>query len=124
MKHTPGPWPELLEALQKLSGIIESIRSDETSLSATEEISELSERDRVSRINFYRHEIAKAAEQIDDALESSFAAIAKATAEPTPDAFIQPIEDWKYDVANGDTQLGYDDWVRHNIESHSKPASK
>jgi hypothetical protein len=29
-----------------------------------------------------------------------------------------PMEDWKYDVANGDTKLGYIDWVLHNIESH------
>ena len=27
-------------------------------------------------------------------------------------------EDWKNDVASGDTQLGYFDWVIHNIESH------
>ena len=29
-----------------------------------------------------------------------------------------PREDWKNDVAAGDTQLGYFDWVIHNIESH------
>jgi hypothetical protein len=29
-------------------------------------------------------------------------------------------EDWRYDVANGDTNLGYADWVSHNIESHEK----
>lgn len=29
-----------------------------------------------------------------------------------------PKEDWQYDVANGDTRLGYEDWVRHNVESH------
>jgi hypothetical protein len=29
-----------------------------------------------------------------------------------------PMSDWKYDVANGDTKLGYEDWVLHNIESH------
>jgi hypothetical protein len=29
-----------------------------------------------------------------------------------------PISDWRYDVANGDTKLGYIDWVLHNIESH------
>ena len=26
--------------------------------------------------------------------------------------------DWRADVANKDTQLGYFDWVIHNIESH------
>ena len=26
-------------------------------------------------------------------------------------------EDWKYEVGNGDTQLGYYDWVIHNLES-------
>lgn len=26
--------------------------------------------------------------------------------------------DWGYDVANGDTNLGYHAWVEHNIESH------
>jgi hypothetical protein len=28
-----------------------------------------------------------------------------------------PREDWKYDVVNGDTILGYWDWVIHNLES-------
>ena len=28
-----------------------------------------------------------------------------------------PIEDWRYDVANGDTKLGYAEWVKHNKES-------
>jgi hypothetical protein len=31
-----------------------------------------------------------------------------------------PLADWKYDVANGDTKLGYADWVLHNIESHEE----
>ena len=29
-----------------------------------------------------------------------------------------PKADWRYDVANGDTVLGYEDWVRHIVESH------
>ena len=33
---------------------------------------------------------------------------------------IYPIEDWRYDVANGDTKLGYKDWVNHNVESHKE----
>jgi hypothetical protein len=28
-----------------------------------------------------------------------------------------PMEDWQYDVANGDTKLGYADWVLHNVEA-------
>ena len=28
-----------------------------------------------------------------------------------------PIQDWKYDVASDDTKLGYEDWVKHNVES-------
>jgi len=28
-----------------------------------------------------------------------------------------PLEDWKYQVANGDTILGYVDWVCHQVES-------
>lgn len=71
--------PDLLAELQKLTGILESILSDQTSLSATDGISELPERDRVSRISFYKREIVKAAEQIDTAMESAQAAIAKAT---------------------------------------------
>jgi len=27
-----------------------------------------------------------------------------------------PVSDWQYDVANGDTKLGYVDWVMHNKE--------
>ena len=26
-------------------------------------------------------------------------------------------EDWKYEVANEDTQLGYGEWVEHRIEA-------
>jgi len=28
-----------------------------------------------------------------------------------------PIEDWKYEVANGDTVLGYEDWLKHQEEA-------
>ena len=28
-----------------------------------------------------------------------------------------PVEDWQYGVRNGDTRLGYDDWVAHNLET-------
>lgn len=28
-----------------------------------------------------------------------------------------PTEDWTYDVANGDTTLGYEDWLAHQVES-------
>ena len=31
---------------------------------------------------------------------------------------LYPIEDWKYDVDNGDTKLGYEEWVEHNVMSH------
>jgi hypothetical protein len=31
-----------------------------------------------------------------------------------------PYEDWQYDVANGDTKLGYAEWVEHNVESHKE----
>lgn len=34
------------------------------------------------------------------------------------DLDLYPISDWKYDVANGDTRLGYTEWVEHNKESH------
>ena len=27
-----------------------------------------------------------------------------------------PVTGWQYDVANGDTHLGYRDWVEHNKE--------
>lgn len=30
-----------------------------------------------------------------------------------------PEDDWKYEVANGDTRLGYADWVSHKLESDS-----
>jgi hypothetical protein len=26
------------------------------------------------------------------------------------------LEDWQYEVANGDTRLGYDEWRQHRIE--------
>lgn len=28
-----------------------------------------------------------------------------------------PIADWKYEVANGDTYLGYQEWVAHRCEA-------
>lgn len=28
-----------------------------------------------------------------------------------------PVEDWQYEVANGDTRLGYWDWVLNKIEN-------
>lgn len=27
-----------------------------------------------------------------------------------------PVEDWQYEVANGDTRLGYDEWVASRKE--------
>lgn len=28
-----------------------------------------------------------------------------------------PVEDWKYEVANDDTRLGYLDWVKHQRDA-------
>lgn len=28
-----------------------------------------------------------------------------------------PISDWQYEVANGDTRLGYADWLNHKLEA-------
>lgn len=28
-----------------------------------------------------------------------------------------PVEDWTYEIANGDTRLGYDVWLEHKVES-------
>jgi hypothetical protein len=30
------------------------------------------------------------------------------------------ISDWQYEVRNGDTQLGYKDWVLHQLESNGQ----
>jgi hypothetical protein len=30
-----------------------------------------------------------------------------------------PIEDWKYEVANDDTVLGYEEWREHKTEEFS-----
>jgi hypothetical protein len=29
-----------------------------------------------------------------------------------------PVEDWQYEVANGDTRLGYWDWVNNMLDIH------
>jgi hypothetical protein len=29
------------------------------------------------------------------------------------------IEDWQYDVANGDTKLGYKEWLKHQLDALS-----
>ena len=34
-----------------------------------------------------------------------------------------PKSDWQYDVVNGDTKLGYWDWVAHNVESEAHDLS-
>lgn len=34
-----------------------------------------------------------------------------------------PKADWKYEVANGDTLLGYEEWVRHRKEAEAPPAN-
>ena len=31
-----------------------------------------------------------------------------------------PVADWKYEIANGDTRLGYWEWVEHLIESNKE----
>ena len=28
-----------------------------------------------------------------------------------------PIEDWQYEVQNGDTRLGYQEWLKHKREA-------
>jgi hypothetical protein len=28
------------------------------------------------------------------------------------------VSDWQYEVANGDTKLGYDEWLEHRIEAN------
>jgi hypothetical protein len=29
----------------------------------------------------------------------------------------EKLDDWRYDVANGDTRLGFEDWKKHNAAS-------
>ncbi len=33
-----------------------------------------------------------------------------------------PISDWKYEVENNDTRLGYADWVQHERERDAEEA--
>ena len=43
--------------------------------------------------------------------------------EVSPGVFEHEIYDmasWRYDVANGDTLLGYWNWVNHNVESNEE----
>jgi hypothetical protein len=35
-----------------------------------------------------------------------------------------PIEDWRYEVANGDTLLGYEEWVAHKREADAEPCDE
>lgn len=37
----------------------------------------------------------------------------------TPEEY-WPVSDWQYDVAGGDTKLGYQEWLQHQIESNPK----
>ncbi len=36
-----------------------------------------------------------------------------------PDEEVFPLEDWRYEVANGDTRLGYSEWAAHKAESEA-----
>jgi len=36
------------------------------------------------------------------------------------ESFRYPRADWQYEVRNGDTNLGYQEWVEHKIESDMK----
>lgn len=33
---------------------------------------------------------------------------------------IYPVKDWQYEVANNDTRLGYQEWVKHQKESNEQ----
>jgi hypothetical protein len=33
-----------------------------------------------------------------------------------------PLEDWRNEVANNDTRLGYREWVEHQLERHREEA--
>ena len=33
-----------------------------------------------------------------------------------------PVEDWRYEVENGDTILGYAEWLQHKIEDEAEEA--
>ncbi len=35
-----------------------------------------------------------------------------------------PAKDWQYEVANGDTKLGYTYWLQHRLESEEENAAK
>jgi len=35
-----------------------------------------------------------------------------------------PREDWRCDVANNDTSLGYEEWLAHNVESEKEDIEK
>lgn len=37
------------------------------------------------------------------------------------DEEMYPVSDWKYEVANGDTLLGYAEWVEHQKEADGDP---
>jgi hypothetical protein len=41
------------------------------------------------------------------------------TTKKVPSTIKYPKEDWLYEVRNGDTVLGYKEWVEHRIESES-----
>jgi hypothetical protein len=41
---------------------------------------------------------------------------AKEQQEKLPDQILYPIEDWQYQVKNGDTKLSYGEWVEHCTE--------
>ena len=35
-----------------------------------------------------------------------------------------PVEDWKYEVSNDDTRLGYAEWVKHQKEIAAEEAGR
>lgn len=90
-EETPAPWhsakenaqliatsPELLATLLELISLVETLRSDRTSLESGDGSDELT---KVRRENFYLSEIHKSGEQIDSWLEKARLVCEKATAQ-------------------------------------------
>ena len=63
--------------------------------------------------------LVRALERIADNLEKNVPQTETEITLEEKDFMDWPAEDWKYEVANGDTCLGYKDWVLHNKESDS-----
>jgi len=105
--------------LYRLAPIEIDLTSGQESCSAAYWFTQICETAGIRLVKAQKEEIAgRWWDWLDDngnACDMSFSTEEEAAEDAVKTLF--PIEDWRYDVQNGDTKLSYTEWVDHNAES-------